>query len=105
MSLSDMLGDDVNLHLICDPEAVIINGIMAGAHALMARGAGGFVWRLLSAVIYFVGGVIAYCNEIKMKELDVAQDVLSSVGAVSCEVAEKMAAAVRTRFGASMGNI
>ena len=52
---------------------------------------------------YFVGGVIAYCNEIKMKELDVAQDVLSSVGAVSREVAEKMAAVVRTRFGASIG--
>ena len=38
---------------------LIINGIMAGAHALLARGAGGFVWRVLMSLLYIIGGIVS----------------------------------------------
>jgi CDP-diacylglycerol--glycerol-3-phosphate 3-phosphatidyltransferase len=51
---------------------------------------------------YFVGGVIAYSNEVKTSELGVSPDVLRSVGAVSREVAEAMAEGARSRFGTDL---
>ena len=44
--------------------ALIINGIMAGAHALLARGAGGFVWRLLLGVLYIIAGIYVLQNPV-----------------------------------------
>ena len=52
---------------------------------------------------YFVGGVIAYSNEIKNKILGVGLDVLRKEGAVSDTVARLMAIAIRGRFGADLG--
>lgn len=49
---------------------------------------------------YFVGGVIAYANDVKVRELGVEPAVLESAGAVSEEVARAMALGVRRRFGA-----
>jgi CDP-diacylglycerol--glycerol-3-phosphate 3-phosphatidyltransferase len=51
---------------------------------------------------YFAGGVIAYSNEVKEKQLGVPADLIQRVGAVSREVAEAMAEGVRTRFGTSV---
>src|SRR5207244_13421020 len=48
---------------------------------------------------YFGGGVIAYSNEAKQRELGVPSRLLESVGAVSREVAEAMAGGVSKRFG------
>lgn len=47
---------------------------------------------------YFKGGVVAYSNEIKMKELGVPTEILAKYGAVSQQTAEAMADGVRTRF-------
>jgi nicotinamide-nucleotide amidase len=52
---------------------------------------------------YFLGGVIAYSNELKIKFLDVPEDLLQQHGAVSREVAEAMAAGIRSRTGAEIG--
>ena len=52
---------------------------------------------------YFVGGVIAYSNDVKREQLGVAQSLLDAVGAVSREVAEAMAQGVRSRLGSSLG--
>src|SRR5260370_22524381 len=52
--------------------------------------------------VYFVGGVIAYSNDVKREELGVAAELLDSVGAVSPEVAEAMAQGVRSRLGTSL---
>ena len=52
---------------------------------------------------YFVGGVIAYSNEVKRKQLGVSAGLLDSVGAVSREVGEAMAHGVRSRLGTSLG--
>ncbi len=51
---------------------------------------------------YFVGGVIAYADEVKLQELDVSAAVLQKAGAVSREVAEAMAEGARSRFGTSL---
>lgn len=52
---------------------------------------------------YFLGGVIAYANILKMKYLGVTEDLLNTRGAVSREVAEEMAVGVRARTDADIG--
>jgi len=51
----------------------------------------------------FLGGIVAYANEVKVAELGVPEDVLREHGAVSAETAAAMAAGVRTRLGADVG--
>jgi CDP-diacylglycerol--glycerol-3-phosphate 3-phosphatidyltransferase len=48
---------------------------------------------------YFLGGVIAYANEVKREQLGVSDALLKRVGAVSEEVAVAMADGVRSRVG------
>ena len=56
---------------------------------------GGLVGRLLTDVSgssdYFMGGVIAYDNSVKIRVLDVPESTLATVGAVSAETAAAMA--------------
>lgn len=49
------------------------------------------------------GGVIAYANEVKTRELDVPAEAIAEHGAVSDVVARAMAAGVRRRFGTGIG--
>ena len=51
---------------------------------------------------YFLGGLIAYSNDLKAHELGVAPALFTTVGAVSREVAEAMADGARSRFGSSL---
>ena len=52
---------------------------------------------------YFLGGVIAYADEVKRDQLGVAAALLARHGAVSREVAMAMADGVRKRFGTALG--
>ncbi|MGH7558610.1 MAG: competence/damage-inducible protein A [Gemmatimonadota bacterium] len=52
---------------------------------------------------YFLGGVVAYANEIKTSLLGVAAATLSVHGAVSEETCREMVAGVRERLGADVG--
>jgi nicotinamide-nucleotide amidase len=49
-----------------------------------------------------LGGVVAYANEVKARELGVPAAVLAEHGAVSAEVAEAMARGARERLGADI---
>jgi nicotinamide-nucleotide amidase len=49
------------------------------------------------------GGTIAYANEVKVRELGVAQSDLDAHGAVSEPVARAMATGARLRFGTTIG--
>ena len=50
----------------------------------------------------FVGGVVAYADEVKRSELDVTEGLLAEHGAVSAEVAAAMAEGARRRLGADV---
>ncbi len=50
----------------------------------------------------FVGGVVAYSNEVKQRELDVPAETLERHGAVSAETVAAMAEGARMRLGADV---
>jgi nicotinamide-nucleotide amidase len=52
---------------------------------------------------YFLGGIVAYSNELKTKFLGVSEESLKTYGAVSSQVAIEMAQGVRSRLGADIG--
>jgi nicotinamide-nucleotide amidase len=67
---------------------------------------GGLVGKLITdepgSSAYFLGGVIAYSDEVKRDELGVPGALLKRVGAVSSEVAKAMAEGARSRFGTDL---
>jgi len=86
------------------------------ADALRSRGAtvavaesctggllGGRLTALPGSSDYFLGGVIAYADDVKLAVLGVDPDVLGRHGAVSGEVAEAMAEGARRLTGATYG--
>jgi len=68
---------------------------------------GGLVAERLTSVSgssrYFVGGVVAYSNELKTELADVPQDLLDVYGAVSDQVARALADGIRKRCGTTLG--
>lgn len=50
----------------------------------------------------FVGGVVAYSDEVKRSELEVPEELIAEHGAVSAEVAAAMAEGARLRLGADV---
>ncbi len=67
---------------------------------------GGLVAARLTSVpgssTAFVGGVVAYSDELKASQLGVGEALLAKHGAVSAEVAESMASGARERLGADV---
>jgi nicotinamide-nucleotide amidase len=51
---------------------------------------------------WFVGGIVAYSNQVKHEQLGVPHDLLDRYGAVSAEVAQAMAGGVRRALGADL---
>jgi len=68
---------------------------------------GGLLGARLTAISgssdVFVGGVIAYSNDVKVRELGVTQRMLDEYGAVSEPVVRQMATGARARFGVDVG--
>lgn len=60
------------------------------------------VTRVAGSSDYFLGGVVAYANELKGSLLDVSPETLAAHGAVSLETATLMATGARTRCGADI---
>jgi nicotinamide-nucleotide amidase len=67
---------------------------------------GGMVAELLTDVPgssdVFLGGIVAYSNQVKIETLGVPVDVIEAHGAVSAEAADAMANGVRTVLGADV---
>ena len=90
--------DDVSL------EEVIGNLLVQSGKSLSTAESctGGYIAHLITSVSgssrYFKGSVISYANTVKMELLDVKSDVLETKGAVSREVVEQMAKAVRQKM-------
>ncbi len=51
----------------------------------------------------FIGGMVSYSNMMKIKQLEIAADLINKYGAVSSEVAESMACNIRKQTGANVG--
>ncbi|NQT93068.1 MAG: CinA family protein [Lentisphaerae bacterium] len=68
---------------------------------------GGLICKFLTDVSgsssYFAGGIVAYSNKVKSRDLGVDEEVLRDQGAVSEETARRMAAGIRERFGTDVG--
>jgi len=67
---------------------------------------GGLIGHRLTNVpgssTYFLGGVISYSNDMKMKTLGVQENTLQEFGAVSKQTATEMAQGVRDHFGSDL---
>ena len=68
---------------------------------------GGLIGHRITSVSgssdYFLGGIIAYSNDVKIRELGVKPRVLARDGAVSEDVARQMASGVSRRLRADLG--
>ncbi len=64
---------------------------------------GEWITRVPGSSAYFLGGVVAYSNDLKIQLLDVPAQLLQQHGAVSEEVAGAMADGMRRRAGSSYG--
>lgn len=87
------------------PAAVLAElGRSAATVAVAESCTGGLVGAALTSVpgssTVFLGGVLAYSNEVKESQLQVPPQLLRAHGAVSEEVAAAMAAGVKERMGA-----
>ena len=61
------------------------------------------VTRVSGSSAYFLGGVVAYSNELKERLLGVPAETLAQHGAVSSETARAMAEGIRRLTGADLG--
>ncbi|ERN43066.1 competence/damage-inducible protein CinA C-terminal domain protein [Rubidibacter lacunae KORDI 51-2] len=89
----DTLASAVGRHL-CALDATV-----AVAESCTGGGLGHALTSVPGSSAYFRGGIIAYQNAIKTELLGVAPELLARQGAVSADVAEAMAAGVRTQLG------
>ncbi len=75
--------------------------------AVAESASGGLISHLLTNVSgssdYFMGSVVSYDNEVKMKVLGVSRETLEQHGAVSQKCAEEMAQGVRRLLGTDIG--
>jgi nicotinamide-nucleotide amidase len=92
-----------------DLAAVVIDNLRAQRLTLAVAESctGGMLGERITAIpgssAVFLGGVIAYHNDVKETALDVSPDLVEKFGAVSEEVALQMAAGVKAKLGAGIG--
>ena len=91
-----------------DPLEVVVGGLLRASHATVSVAescTGGMLGERFTSVPgssdYFVGGFIAYTNEMKMELLGVPRETLEEFGAVSKPAAAAMASGARRRTGST----
>jgi nicotinamide-nucleotide amidase len=76
---------------------------VAVAESITAGGLGHALTFTPGASAVFLGGVIAYSNDVKVNFLGLSPDLIEKFSVVSEEVANAMADAVREKFGSTWG--
>lgn len=76
---------------------------LATAESCTGGELGQIITRVSGSSAYYLGGIIAYSNDVKMRELDIDPALLEQEGAVSEPVARAMATEVREQFKADYG--
>ena len=105
----DILGADVYGVDADSLEQVVGDGLRARGLTLAVAESctGGLLSKRITDIAgcsdYYLGGVCSYANSVKTGVLGVRQETLDTVGAVSPEVAEQMAAGVAKALGADIG--
>jgi len=79
------------------------NETVAVAESITAGGLGHALTITPGASQVFLGGVIAYSNEVKINILGVDSALIDKFSVVSEEVAKAMADAIRNKFGSTWG--
>jgi nicotinamide-nucleotide amidase len=64
---------------------------------------GGRLTAVPGSSCYFLGGIVAYANEVKINRLGVVGETIERFGAVSTETAKAMASGVIKALGADLG--
>jgi len=83
-------------------ELKLRNLTLSTAESCTGGGLGNRITNIPGSSDVFVGGVVAYSNEVKQKLLGVKESTLDRYGAVSKETAKEMAQGVRTLTGADI---
>lgn len=76
---------------------------VAVAESLTGGLVAGALTEVVGASVVVRGGVLAYATDLKARVLGVDEVLLAQVGAVDADVAEQMAAGVRSLMGATFG--
>ncbi len=97
--VSEPDGDAISLGAALSAQGLTI----AVAESCTAGMVGALITTVPGSSRYFLGGVIAYSNEVKVAQLGVPEELLERHGAVSEEVARAMADGVRKRMGTDLG--
>jgi nicotinamide-nucleotide amidase len=103
--LNDFIFSEKNISL---PEAIVDELkkrklTLAVAESCSGGGLGNQITNVAGSSEVFLGGVIAYANNLKTDLLDVPEETLKKHGAVSKQAAQAMAAGVRRLCGADIG--
>jgi nicotinamide-nucleotide amidase len=95
--------DDEELHEVVVKKLIANRQTVATAESIT----GGLVAHRMALVpgasAVLLGGIVAYTNAVKVRELHVSQAVLDAKSAVSADVARIMATEVRNKFGTHFG--
>ena len=75
---------------------------LATAESCTGGGIGAAITSIPGSSKVYKGGIISYCNELKMTLLGVEQQLLDEYGAVSAPVAQAMAVGARTKLQADV---
>ncbi|MBL1209849.1 competence/damage-inducible protein A [Geminocystis sp. GBBB08] len=68
------------------------------AESCTGGGLGSMLTEIAGSSNYFMGGIIAYSNQVKIEQLGVLEEFLTEYGAVSAIVARQMAKGVQKKF-------
>lgn len=95
--------DDENLQEVLGKTLLAAGKTIATAESCTGGSVGQLITSVPGSSQYYLGGVIAYANDVKISQLGVSAETLRLYGAVSEQVAREMAAGVRMRLGADIG--